>query len=113
MFLIKYMDTNSIFITQDEIRKDINGKITYTDIMDLIPKDSVITPIKDWQKTHKTEWRWRFLKFPDDRFTVEISHQEAGKKRLYFNRSGKWVERDIGKEVDEYVTNEYYYYTSQ
>ncbi|AYV82213.1 MAG: hypothetical protein Homavirus17_1, partial [Homavirus sp.] len=66
---IIYMDPNSIFITQSEINK-MNGtckKITYTNILDTIPENSVNFPLGEWKQLHKTEWRWRFLKLPDDR----------------------------------------------
>ncbi len=107
------MDTNSIFITQDELKKDINGKLTLTNVMEIIPKDSVKVPLDNWKNKYTTEWRWRFLKFPDDRLTVEISHIESkvNSNRIYFNKYGEWVLRDITDEVDQFVTDTYYYYT--
>lgn len=104
------METNSIFITQDELKKDINGKITLTNIMEIIPKESIKTQLNNWESKYNTEWRWRFLKFPNDRLTVEISFVKDG-NRIYFNKYGQWVERFISPELDKYVTDIYYYYT--
>jgi hypothetical protein len=106
------MDTNSIFITQEELNKDISGKLTLTNVIEMIPKDSVRTCINNWQQQYNSEWRWRFLKFPDDRLTVEISYQQKQDNfRMYFNKYGEWVRRDIPVEVDVYVVDSYYYYT--
>lgn len=107
------MDINSIFITQDEIKEDISGKVTSTEILETIPKNRSLTPIKDWQKSKTTEWRWRFLTLPGDRFIVEISYiNKNSNDRIYFNRYGQWVKRDISPEFDRYVTKTYFCYSN-
>ena len=113
------MDPNSIFITQSEINKmnGTYGKITYTNILDTIPENSVEFPLKEWKHKHKTEWRWRFLKLPDDRLIVEISYVTTDidnnfKNRVYFNKKGNWVHREVDPIYDNYVVKQYYYYSS-
>ena len=111
------METNSIFFTQDELNKNkggnISGKISYTNIMDTIPKESLEKPLKNWEQQKKTEWRWRFLKFPDDRVTVEISFKKPDEERIYFNKKGEWVERFVDPVFDDYVEKSFYYYADQ
>jgi hypothetical protein len=108
------MDTNSLFITQDEKKyNDINEEITYTNILDTIPFDSKEFPMEktNWKELNKIEWRWRFLKF-NDKTTVEISYINPNSThRTHFNKKGEWVERDVPKIYDEYVDKTYYYYT--
>jgi len=104
---------NNIFITQDEKIKDtIAGKITYTDILNVIPENSYNVPNENLRKNYKTEWRWRFLKLPDDRLTIEISYITKDNVRIYFNNNGKWVERYIDPIYNNYVIKEYYYYSN-
>ena len=108
----------NVFVTQSEMDTDISGKLTYTCILDSIPENKLDKPITDWQKTYKTEWRWRFLElyyeFGDTtrkKTVVEISKQ-TGNKRLYMNRYGDWVERTVDPVFDKFVIQEYYVYTS-
>lgn len=107
------MSENSIFISQNEIDDDdISGKLTYTNILETIPNSKLETPIVEWQKNHKTEWRWRFLKF-DNRHVAEISYVDRiANKRLYFNKHGEWVERVVSPVYDPYVDKIYYVYTN-
>jgi hypothetical protein len=109
-------DTTNVFITKHELVDNLEttfGKISYTNILETIPKNHVNTPLTDWQNTYKTEWRWRFLKLPDDRFTVEISYIKSNKpdRRIYFNRTGDWVNRQIDQVYDNYVVKQCYYYS--
>lgn len=106
------MNTESIFIKPDEINNDnISGKITYTNILEIIPKTSTPHPLANWKNLKKIEWRWRFLKF-NERFIVEISYQKYNdEKRTYFNQKGQWVQRSIDPSYDNYVIKEFYYYT--
>ena len=103
---------NSIFITQDELSSDDigSGKTTYTDVYDTIPKDKRTTPLKDWRKTKYTEWRWRFLNI-SKKLVAEISYINYNSdKRVYYNRCGERVHRNIPKEWDKYVVQEFYSY---
>lgn len=116
------MDNNSsIFMSHNEMDdNDIAGKITYTNIINTIPKEKLEKPLSDWRKKYNTEWRWRFLKLTEsssnkkrDRHVVEISYQKSNsKKRIYFNRHGQWVEREIDPVFDNFVDKEYYIYTN-
>jgi hypothetical protein len=108
------MDQNSIFITQTEKTKvnDISGKVTYTGLLNTIPENNTETQLKDWKNQNKTEWRWRFLKLPEDRHVVEISYMKPDlNKRMFFNRYGEWVEREMDPIFDTYVSKQCYYYT--
>lgn len=109
------MDQSNIFITQSEQNNnDISGKITYTSILESMPANKLEAPLKNWNKHYKTEWRWRFLKLSDtnmERFVVEISYTNSN-ERMYFNRFGEWVNRNIDKYYDQFVEKEYYAYTN-
>ena len=63
-----------------------------------------------WEKLGKTEWRWRFLKFSEKKYTVEISCKKAGEQRTYFSKYGDWVHRDIHPDYDQFVDDIIYYY---
>ena len=106
------MDTNSIFISHSEGSQDISGKVTMTNIFNLIPENSIKTPISDWKKKYQNEWLWRFLELNPNRKVVEISFMNKDSKRMYFNRYGIWVEREIDPLYDKYVIDQYYYYTN-
>lgn len=122
---------DNIFVSQNEIEnKDISGKVTYTNIMNTIPENKLDKPIPDWRKKYKTEWRWRFLKLigfsggkssssesnkvkKTERYVVEISFiKNNSNKRMYFNRFGQWVEREVDPIFDNFVEKEYYIYTN-
>lgn len=106
------INTNSIFITKSELdsTSDISGKITYTSVMEIIPHDSTSNPLVNWEEKGKIEWRWRFLKF-NNKTMVEISYKKPFEDRLYFNKNGQWVERDIPDIYDQCVVKSFYYYT--
>lgn len=105
------MSENSIFISQNEIDDDISGKLTYTNILETIPDNKMEKRLDNWKNKYKTEWRWRFLKF-DDRHVVEISYIDStSSKRLYFNKFGEWVTRDVPIMYDQYIDKVYYAYT--
>lgn len=115
------MDTKNIFISQSEADdNDISGKITYTEILDSMPHNKMEKPINDWKKTYSTEWRWRFLRFTVvdndkeiEKYVVEISYIKYNSiKRVYFNRYGQWVTRDVDQIYDKFVEKEYYVYTN-
>jgi hypothetical protein len=103
------MDTD-IFITKSEKDDDMSGKLTVTCVLNTIPNQAVTDRLTNWKQSMKTEWRWRFLEF-DGRRTVEISYETADSdKRLYFNKFGEWVERNVPTEYDKYVIQTFYYY---
>ncbi len=112
--------TDSVFIPQHTGYPDVAGMITYTEFIDSIPADRHEVPIIDWQKHYKTEWRWRFLKFPvgsrdgreSDRHVIEISYVNASSpNRVYLNRYGEWVERKVDSIFDDYVAKSFFVYT--
>lgn len=126
------MDSNSIFISNTS-SNDISGKITLTNVLNVIPPDSLEKPIDNWKLKYKTEWRWRILELISEnisdndrekqsdmkskknktRRVVEISYiKYDSNKRIYFNRYGEWVERNIDPIYDKFVTKQYFYYTT-
>ena len=110
------MDLNSVFISQSEANKntDISGKLTYTSILESIPENKSENQMPDWYKKYNTEWRWRFLRIiyqNIERYVVEISYM-SNNKRLYFNRFGEWVERDVHSFYDQFVEKIYYVYSN-
>lgn len=108
----KNINTNSIFITQTEFGNNCINKITLTDIMETIPKNRSEKPMENWSDHKKIEWRWRFLKLPNDKQIVEISYIESkNKDRIYFNKSREWVKRIVDPVYDQFVVKEFYYYT--
>ncbi len=109
------LPSNSIFITQNEVKKknDVTGKLTYTDIYNTIPYTKTTTPLDedDWRKNKQAEWRWRFMKIGPKR-VVEISYIKYNSQvREYQSKYGTWVHREIPKEYDKYVIESYYYYS--
>ena len=109
------MDLSNIFISQNEsINNDISGKLTYTSILESIPENKLEKPLENWNNKYKTEWRWRFLRIKYqniERYVVEISYT-SNNKRLYFNRFGEWVERDVDQLYDQFVEKIYYVYSN-
>ena len=106
---------NNIFISSKEMddHVDICGKITYTSVLETIPENSSEVPMKNWQNVYSKEWRWRFLKLSNNKLTVEISYLDKNDmNRLYFNRYGKWVQRNVDPIFDNYVIREHYYYSN-
>jgi hypothetical protein len=95
----------NLFIKKrDEIVK-LDGSM----IRDTIPKDSYKTPQVELRK-NKIEWRWRFLKINGKEY-VEMSSLLPNKSdRTYANQFGKWKEKNIDPEFDQYVTEIFYYY---
>jgi len=109
------MDPNSVFISQSEANKntDISGKLTYTSIIESIPENKLENQIQDWNKKYNTEWRWRFLRINKERHVAEISYLKYNSnKRMYFNRFGEWVEREVDPIYDQFVEKQYFVYTN-
>jgi hypothetical protein len=92
----------------------MSGKLTYTNMREIIPDGYVTKPIENWQKIYDTEWRWRFLKF-NGRFIVEMSYQNLNNKhRMFCNKYGQWVNNVlVDHNYDQYVTESYYVYTKK
>ena len=109
------LKSNSVFLTHNSevATTELNetNQITYTTVMESIPKDRRETTVPNWQDKYKTEWRWRFMTLPDRR-TVEISYTTVGEPRKYFNKNGQWVEREVPQVYDKYVDKVLYYYSS-
>lgn len=103
------MNTNSsVFNVKDT--ESINMSILKNDLLNSIPKNATSEENIIFAK-YKTEWRWRIFKFPEkDNEVVEISKKEPNKNRLYINKNGDWVERNIDKSFDKYVIEQYYAY---
>jgi len=111
--MIIYM--SSIFLSQND-SNDISGKITYTDILESIPENKLEERLDGWEKLYETEWRWRFLEIPNQgttRNVIEISYlRKKSNKRIYFNKYGEWVKRDVDPIFDQYIKKVYYVYTN-
>ena len=108
------MDTNSIFISQNEMYKDndISGKITYTSIMETIPETKTKIKIDNWQKKYTTEWRWRFFDLKG-RKLIEISKMEPNKERMYMENTGKWIKYTLVSPAwDRFLIESKYCYIS-
>ena len=101
------MDQNSIFITQDECTE--NKLVTFTNIVDNLPKGCTIIKDNKWKNKKKIKWRWRFMKF-DNKSIVEISYKYPNDNRIYFNKQGNWVHRQVPKIYNQFVEKIVYYY---
>ena len=87
--------------------------LTYEEIKQSIPKEASTKPKQDWVDLGMMEWRWRFLTLPMDRKVVEISRISSfSSHREYVKENGRWVNRKVPSVFDDYVTEEYYYYTN-
>ncbi len=107
---------NNIFVSTDCNTDDnISGKMTYTNVMEIIPEGYVTERVLNWSKNYKTEWRWRFLKF-NNRFVVEVSYLNSCNvlDRYYCNKYGQWINNvDADTNYDKYVVEIYYVYTNE
>ena len=95
---------------------NVSGKLTFTNIMETIPRSALKTPLDNWTYKYNTEWRWRFIKFfdkesNDEKNIVEISKLNNHNERIFINKYGEWVIRVIDPIFDQYVYDCYYYYT--
>lgn len=85
---------------------------SYKSVKKSIPKEAVETPMENWDKLGKMEWRWRFLILPNKKKVVEISRMTpVSPNREYVKENGQWVFRIVPACFDDYVTESYYYYT--
>lgn len=108
--------SSSIFLKRTEL--DESGEkidsipLTKCDVISSIPKNFVKKEDTELSKNN-TEWRWRIFKFPNKKNeVVEISFKKPNEKRMYINRTGEWVNRDINSEFNKFVVDEYYVYSN-
>lgn len=107
------MNNNNIFLSITDKESNISGKITYTSVIESIPNSKVEKQIDGWQKNYSCEYRWRFMK-DKERHIVEISKTSANcSTRLYYNKYGEWVKRNISEDIDKFVVKEYFVYTNE
>ena len=95
--------------------EDISGKMTYTNIMEIIPDNYVTKQIVNWSNIYKTEWRWKFLKF-NGRHVIELSYVNSDNinERYFCDRYGQWVTNvEIDQTYDQYIVEIYYVYTNE
>ena len=105
---IDYMSSNSVFMKK--VPEDF--KIEYEAILETIPPGSHKEPQPD--KEHMVETRWRFLHIPQKetvKRVVEISRKKYGEHREYWNKRLKWEVSTVDPVFDQYVVEQYYYYT--
>ncbi len=105
--------SSSIFLKRSEVESDKIDSIplTKSDVIESIPKNFVKSVDKVLEKV-STEWRWRIFKFPNrENEVVEISFKKPNEKRMYINRTGEWVYREINQDFDKFVVDEYYVYS--
>ena len=109
---------DSIFLQRsetDDLKKNNecdSAILSRKEVANMIPHDCLREPDTELLKS-KTEWRWRIFKFPDNvREIVEISFKPPDQGRVYIDKKGEWVNSEVSKEFDIYVTSEYYHYTS-
>ena len=93
-----------------------NIKVSKVEILKSIPTGAIKTEQKELKETH-TEWRWRIFKFPkgtngETKESIEISYQKPNQDRLYVNKNGEWVNREIGPEFDKFVVDQFYHYAN-
>lgn len=100
--------TPNIFITRSECEKNI--VLSKFEVMKTIPTVALQKQNTDSANTCK-ELRWRVFKLPNkENEIIEISYKLPNEPRMYMNKSGKWVSREIGNEYDQFLIKEYYIY---
>jgi hypothetical protein len=109
---------SSIFIKQSDIAKE-EHKLNYKDLLESIPEDRYEQEQLDLKSNH-LEWRWRIMEINDKKMveisilipeTIDESGNFVPPSRKYIDKYGKWVNREIDKLFDQYVTKQYFYYT--
>lgn len=101
-------DTSSIFIKHKDIPREPICLDT-NDILKTIPGEYLSEP--DPTKSHKTEYRWRFLEIDNKEF-VEISIKKPNStERKYADKYGNWSTKHcVSPKFDMYVTKQFFYY---
>jgi hypothetical protein len=101
---------NIFAVPTDETMNNISGKLTYTNVMEIIPDNYVTKQIENWKNEYDSEWRWRFLKF-NGRSVVEVSYVNKDNVRMFCDKYGNWISNVIiDKKYDDYVVEAYYVY---
>lgn len=97
-------------------KKVTEYKIEHQAILKTIPPNSYKESQSD--KSHLIESRWRFLRIPCEagsinqtKQIVEISRLIPGKSREYFGKNMKWINTTIDSYFDQFVYDQYYYYS--
>ena len=102
---------SNIFIKKSELEKK-EKKISKNDIKSMIPSDSLKN--KDSaKKSSMIEFRWKIYIIDGVGKYIEISKKYPGKKRVFLNRYGKWVESNVDNAYAQYCKEKYYYYTDR
>jgi len=100
---------NNIF-SEHEKDNNLSEKLTYTLFKEMIPKNALSKPIKNWKSKYVIEWRWRLLRHKNKR-SVEISYLcTKNKSRIYKNKYGEYVLGNLPDNIYKNIIEEYYYY---
>lgn len=112
---------NKIFVKKYDI-PILCDKIDITTIKNTIPEGSYAVE-QPLLSSCKVELRWRFIHLPnkiinnihndDVKKVVEISRKKPDCLREYLNKQMKWVNKDVDVMFDEYVVQQYYFYTEE
>jgi ABC-type proline/glycine betaine transport system permease subunit len=98
----------NIFITRSECEKNI--VLSKFEVMRTIPTVALLKHDVIAMSTSK-ELRWRIFKLPHkENEIIEISHKLPNEPRMFMNKSGKWVNREISNEYNQFLRKEYYVY---
>jgi len=111
----------NIFAKKSE-RKVNYDKVDIEAVKETIPKESY----REQQPLlidHMVESRWRFLHIPINynenndnkniklKKMVEISKKIPGEDRLYLNKNMNWEKVNVDQMFDNFVVEQYFYYT--
>ena len=90
----------------------MNNYFNYNELIKSIPNNCSNIQNTKLLNNGYNEWRWRILNI-NNNIKVEISYYNLrNKRRLYKNKKGDWVHRNIPSEYDNFVVESYFYYTS-
>jgi hypothetical protein len=105
---------SDIFIKHGELLNDSDDDssvLSKDEILESIPKNAFKKQNSGLAKIN-IEWRWRIFKIPNRENTlIEISFKKPNDKRMYIDKSGKWINSEVDKEFDKFVIDEYYVYS--
>lgn len=100
--------TPNIFITRSECEKNI--VLSKYEVMQTIPTMALSKQDNNALLTSK-ELRWRIFKLPQkENEIIEISYKMPNEPRMFMNKTGKWVNREIGDQYNQFLIKEYYVY---
>lgn len=92
----------------EENNKEQQISLSFSDIINSIPKNATKCPNMTLQKDH-TEWRWRFFEIKE-RKMVEISRKDPNKERIYMDNTGKWTNYSLEGNWDKFLIDARYSY---